>query len=78
VSAGRHLFEGLASVGENSGGARFRLKASNNYINVERIEFDAAAYSSGFFGGDESRPGVPVGNPIRLANEAESRNVSIL
>jgi hypothetical protein len=41
--AGRDLFEGLAGVGENSGSPCFRLIASDNDIDVERIEFDAAA-----------------------------------
>jgi hypothetical protein len=32
-------------VSARIGDARFRLEASNNYINVERIELDAAAFS---------------------------------
>jgi hypothetical protein len=38
------FFEGLARLGENSGNARFSLIASDNDIDVEWIELDAAAY----------------------------------
>jgi hypothetical protein len=62
-----YLFEGLASLSENSGDARFRLEASNNYINVERIELDAIAYSPGILGGNESRPGGKKGIENNLA-----------
>src|SRR5258706_4689088 len=65
--AGRYLFEGLARVGENNGSARFRLIASDNDIDVEWIEFDAAAHPPGILGGDESRPGAEEGVENNLA-----------
>jgi hypothetical protein len=81
--AGRYLFEGLARVGENNGSARFRLIASDNDIDVEWIELDAAAHPPGILGGDESRPGAEEGvennlatvcteNPIRVDDAMES------
>src|SRR5262249_20201973 len=54
--AGRYLFEGRASVGENNGCARFRLIASNNDVDVEWIELDAAAHPSSILGSDQGRP----------------------
>jgi hypothetical protein len=63
--AGRYLFEGFPRVGENSGGARFRLMASDS--DVERIELDAAAHPPGILGGDESRPGAEEGVENNLA-----------
>ena len=59
--AGRDLFEGLASVGENNGSACFRLIASDNDIDVAWIELDAAAHPPGILGGDKSRPGAEEG-----------------
>src|ERR1700738_5624214 len=65
--AGRSLFEGLARIGENNGSARFRLIASDNDIDVEWIELDAAAHSPCILGGDESRPGAEEGVEHNLA-----------
>src|ERR1700738_4843583 len=59
--AGRYLFEGLARVGENNGSARFRLIASDNDIDVEWIELDAAAHPPGILGGDGGRSGAGEG-----------------
>jgi hypothetical protein len=65
--AGCYLFEGLARVGENNGSARFRLIASDNDIDVEWIELDAAAHPPGILRGDESRPGAKEGVENNLA-----------
>src|SRR5258705_10635105 len=66
--AGRYLFEGLARVGENNGSARFRLIASDNDIDVEWIQLDAAAHPPGILGGDESRPGAEARVENNIAN----------
>src|SRR6476620_6707457 len=65
--AGCYLFEGLARVGENNGSARFGLIASDNDIDVEWIELDAAAHPPGILRGDESRPGAKEGVENNLA-----------
>ena len=65
--AGRDLLEGLAGVGENSGNPCFRLIASDNDIDVEGIELDAAAQPPGILGRDESQSGAEEGIENNLA-----------
>src|SRR5215467_12453249 len=65
--AGRYLFEGRASVGKNNGCARCRLVASNNDIDVEWIELDAAAHPPGILGSDQGRPRAEEGVQNNLA-----------
>jgi hypothetical protein len=73
--AGRYLFEGLARVAENSGGARFRLIAPDNDIDVEWIELDATAHPTGILGGDQSRPGSEEGS--RTISPRVVRSISV-
>src|SRR5258706_2097287 len=58
TTAGRYLFDGLARVGENNGSARFRLIASDNDIDVERIQVDALGHTPRALADAESLPGV--------------------
>ena len=49
--AGRNRCEGLSSVGEDSGCARCRFIASDDYIRVEWIKLDATAHPPSILGG---------------------------
>jgi hypothetical protein len=55
---GSNLFKGLVSVGESNGITRGRLIAPDNHVDIERIEFNAAARSSGVLGGEQSGSGA--------------------
>jgi len=65
--AGREVLEGLVGLGENGGGAGCRLIASDNNIDIERIELDATAHPIGFIGGDEGGFPPMTAGPHRIA-----------
>jgi len=65
--AARDRCEGLTRVGEDNGCARCRLIASDDDIDLERIELDAATHPSGTLGGYQGRPGAEEGVENNIA-----------
>jgi hypothetical protein len=51
------LVERLAGLFQNRGVARFGLVTAENDVDIERIELDAAAATTGSLGGNQGRAG---------------------
>ena len=72
--AGRNRCERLTSVGEDNGCARCRLIASDDDVDVERIELDTAAHPPGILGRHKGRPRAEEGVENNLATVHDNDN----
>ena len=58
MTASRERLECLTGLDEDGVIARGQLVPSDDHVDIERIELNAATDAAGLFGGNETRPGV--------------------